>query len=103
MSDAPHTLGPWIVAYDPINGWPISIYSPRNMHVPGGVGTIVRKNGIGFPSSSSAAANARLIAAAPDLLMAARLILASAQSISPEQTDALAALQAAIAKAEGGS
>lgn len=45
-------------------------------------------------------ANARLIAAAPDLLAAGRLVMASAQSLDPDMTAAYAAMRAAIAAAE---
>ena len=67
MANATHTVGPWVIRLNG-KGQPIGIESRADCHVPGGVGAIVRRNGIGFPSSFAALANARLIAAAPDLL-----------------------------------
>jgi hypothetical protein len=62
-----HTPGPWEVEYGK-QGWPRGIKAPHDMDVPGGVGNVVRWNGIGFPSSPTAKANARLIAAAPKMI-----------------------------------
>lgn len=53
------------------------------------------------PPDDAQKANARLIAAAPGLLVAARMALDCAQSLNPEMTAAYAALNAAIAKVEG--
>lgn len=63
-----HTPGPWEVEFSTITGRPLGIYAPNDANIPGAVGSIVRRNGIGLPSSAKAVANARLIAAAPDLL-----------------------------------
>lgn len=64
---AQHTPGPWVVKAGK-HGWPRGIDAPADMQTKGGVGSVVRWNGIGFPSSPAAAANARLIAAAPEML-----------------------------------
>jgi hypothetical protein len=66
VSDAKHTPGPWFVRLS-TDGRPFAIDAPYDMHTPGGVGSIVRSRGIGLPSSPVAMANARLIAAAPDM------------------------------------
>jgi hypothetical protein len=67
--DTKHTPGPWEVRCGQETNRPRAIVAPNDTG-PGGVGSIVRWNGIGFPSSPAAQANARLIAAAPDMLEA---------------------------------
>jgi hypothetical protein len=67
--DTKHTPGPWEVRCGQETNRPRAIVAPNDTG-PGGVGSIVRWNGIGFPSSPAAQANARLIAAAPDMFMA---------------------------------
>lgn len=111
-----HTPGPWEVVVSSKTGYPVGIDAPNDMDTPGGVGHIIRQNGIGFPSSYTALCNANLIAAAPDLLEAltrAMLALEEAEAIlGGEYGDHYAGLQgkmlwlndagrAAIAKARG--
>lgn len=52
-------------------------------------------------SGEKQAANARLIAAAPDMLAALEAVVDCAQSISADQTEAYGRAYAAIAKAKG--
>lgn len=68
-NESKHTPGPWIVMHGD-NGYPSGISAPGDAGIPGAVGCIVRNGGIGLPSSDAGKANARLIAAAPDLLAA---------------------------------
>ena len=68
MSESKFTKGPWKVEYSQETGRPLGIYAPNDTGIPGAVGNIVRRNGIGLPSSETAQANAYLIASAPDLL-----------------------------------
>jgi hypothetical protein len=65
-----YTPGPWIVAFGQNGIYPRGIEAPHEDGRPGGIRNIVRWNGLGFPSSTAGQANARLIAAAPDLLAA---------------------------------
>ena len=63
---------------------------------------IVKWGGIGRPSSETGQANARLIAAAPELLEALTEIVAAADGDGWKQLDpSFAAARAAIAKATG--
>ena len=55
-------------------GYPYAINAPFEMGIPGAVGHVVRWRGIGFPTSEAAKANARLIAAAPDMLEALQAV-----------------------------
>jgi hypothetical protein len=83
MSESKHTPGPWVVEYSRDyyrRDRPIGINAPNDAGVPGAVGHIVRRNGIGLPSSDRAKANARLIAAAPDLLSACEAMLLDYES-----------------------
>src|SRR5690348_2840787 len=65
-----HSSGPWVIQFGGDGRVPVGISAPKDAGVPGAVGCVVRTNGIGLPSSPTALANARLIAAAPDLLRA---------------------------------
>ena len=79
-----HTPGPWVVfindAGDAHTGWPISIHPKDNNEK-----SIVRTGGMypyewdEYTSQAEAVANARLIAAAPDLLEALQEISAFMQ------------------------
>ena len=60
-----------------------------------------RKIGVAWGPKEEKVWTAALWAAAPDLLAAGKLVLESAQSISVEQTEALEAMKAAVAKATG--
>jgi len=98
-----HTPGPWVVVYGE-SGRPRGINAPNDKDIKGAVGHVVRWNGIGLPSSPTAKANARLIAAAPDLYEALRLampILERANALCTGGTAFIALARAAIAKAEG--
>ena len=105
-----HTPGPWEVKRSR-SGYPYRIYAPNaDDHRNGAVGRdVTRWGAFSLPSSKEAEANARLIAAAPDLLEALREI---AKGEGPFSTDRLThaencieAMQeiarVAIAKAEG--
>ena len=89
-----HTPGPWEAseAKDPAN----RIIVGPNPHFPGKRMTLA--DVFGFTGAESAEANARIIAAAPDLLEALRSILPLAVHTSPEDV-AVHAARAAIAKA----
>jgi len=65
---AKHTAGPWVVVYSERNGAALRIDAPNDRGVPGAAGSVVRQNGIGIPACPIGLANARLIAAAPELL-----------------------------------
>ncbi len=96
-----HTPGPWVVFWGRgLGAYPLSVGTSRFNVV----------TAMGRKAHPEAAANARLIAAAPELLAAARLCLESdafdyhdglAQGC--EKCVAVAAIKAAIAKAEGRS
>lgn len=58
-----HTPGPWEVTANP-SGHPYQIYAPRGINMQ----AITRWGAISMPSSDEGKANARLIAAAPELL-----------------------------------
>lgn len=66
-----HTPGPWEVRYA-ANGSVHGIVSRGQESIPGGIKHIVYQAGIGMPASDEGKANAWLIAAAPDLLAAAK-------------------------------
>ena len=99
--DAKHTPGPWRIQYGHETGYPRGIYAPGDANKKGAVGCVVRFNGIGLPSSEAGQANARLIAAAPDLYEAALLaepILARLDTLGALAPDfpALAKVRAAL-------
>ncbi len=54
-----------------------------------------------LPENAEAMANARLIAAAPELLEALRMLLPFAEDVTQSGCDAIAAAEALIAKIEG--
>lgn len=85
-SESKHTPGPWIVMHGD-NGYPSGISAPGDAGIPGAVGCIVRNGGIGLPSSDAGKANARLIAAAPDLLAALEPLAALLQPHMDEYQD----------------
>lgn len=91
MSNLKHTPGPWTAEE-------FNIYAGEYI-----AGTSDR-----FTTVETAHANARLIAAAPDLLEAARWLLGAVVELDPEPDDVsgelsvgLVAARAAISKAEG--
>ena len=94
-----HTPGPWHVGHFR-NG--CDIVGPHGEDI----GYVNASDGADEPTSYPVEANARLIAAAPDLLAAARLALEEmVQTVATRNsfTDAVDALDAALAKAEGRS
>lgn len=99
-----HTLGPWEVVYGS-SGYPRAVIAPRDKGIPGAVGNVVRWNGIGLPSSPIAKANALLIAAAPDLLEVAKLVVRYWDIHDPNRgiliEEAVMRARHAIAKTEG--
>lgn len=98
MTNATHTQGPWSFR---MTGWqtnPAAIYSPYR---PGAVACIPARTSVPLDEQS---ANARLIAAAPDLLAALDQVDAYLSPLDGEE-DAYAeirnVIQQAIAKATG--
>ena len=83
-----HTPGPWMVVLNEA-GAPSHIEAPRaSDQQPGAVGTkIIRQGSLVLPSSAEGQANARLIAAAPDMLDG---IMGGAQISLPDLLDYLA-------------
>lgn len=68
MSAHTHTPGPWVILYN-ARGYPHQITAPNEDPTRlGGIVSVTRGASIGLPSSAEGRANARLIAAAPDLL-----------------------------------
>jgi len=106
MSASQHTPGPWKVVND-WNGRPVKITAPHaDPHKPGGIVDITRDRAISLPSSGEGKANARLIAAAPELLEAAdRLTLLCHTTGKPADgfrfRELVLELRKAIAKAKG--
>lgn len=90
MADAKHTPAPWEISHEPPR-WII-----QSTSVPIGARAVAWLVG----DYLECAPNARLIAAAPDLLAAAKALLVS-DDIHSWDTPATIALRAAIAKAEG--
>jgi hypothetical protein len=100
MSESKHTSAPWVVDYCAATGRPLGISAPNDAGVPGAVGHIVRLRGIGLPSSEMARANARLIAAAPDLLEACKSAISLLHKLGGHNHDPeYSQLEAAIYKA----
>ena len=100
-----HTPGPWIIR-TASHGLPYQIWAPGAFYgVPGRVGkSITRWGAISLPSSDEGKANARLIAAAPDMLDALELalsVLAGELMTKSALIEALQKGRAAIAKATG--
>ena len=91
MSNARHTPGPWFVSDRPHSyGREVSAGSPGGQVIAGG-------NGAPWPDLFEQQANAKLIAAAPDLLAALQGVL----RVADRKTDEFDAARAAIAKATG--
>jgi hypothetical protein len=105
-----HTPGPWSVVYSE-QGYPQQIDAQNGSDGPGGITSITRWAAISFPSSTEGLANARLIAAAPDLLNALEGLEKEFRRIYPiyyssehwchEINAPLKVARAAIAKATG--
>lgn len=93
------TPGPWLVRCS-AKGYPYQIEAPNGNRGPGGITCVTRWAAISFPTSTEGQANARLIAAAPNLLEALEAAFEMHVSQHPKW-EAIA--RAAIAKATGGS
>lgn len=97
-----HTPGPWAVE-DPIGGELSIVEASKPTHEWKFIAAIYLRQGNDpdeFPHAVSKA-NARLIAAAPDLLAALHKIVSDGDYTAPEEMKRIA--RAAIAKAEGQS
>lgn len=88
-----HTPGPWVV--DPAVRQGFTVYAPKEGFI---VGTQDEEGRYGAIESE---ANARLIAAAPDLLEALKELVAAADGVNAGPLTWLAKARAAIAKATG--
>jgi hypothetical protein len=97
-----HSQGPWRVVFSKKNGAALSIQSSEGWDVPGAVCAVVRQNGIGMPACNIGKANARLIAAAPDMLAALQYVSRHGHDVALP-SDFAGIVEAAIAKAEGQS
>ncbi len=84
--DAQHTPGPWRVG----NGDPYQIVSPKY----GGIAWVDNEPAENEPLMKIARANAKLIAAAPDLLKACRSVVFS--TVGPNQGVLIAAITKAM-------
>ena len=105
MSAPAWTPGPWTVYYTP-DGRPHQIDALNGRKGPGGITSVTRWGGIMSPSSEEGKANARLIAAAPDLAEALanlRRICSDIPAVerNPKFAEANRAALAALAKAHG--
>ena len=119
MGESKHTPGPWIIKYSG-NGYPYQLDAPNGSRGPGVIRSVTRWGAFSFPSSPEALANARLIAAAPELLEALKWLHELCIHANPgafdngnldatgsiDEGDVLASelirgAQSAIAKAEG--
>ena len=96
MSNTKHTPGPWTVYAQP-QEWPGIDSDTMSIIIFGEEGDLER--GIKGESFTEAMANARLIAAAPDLLAALEHILADPFTLISKRSTELA--RAAIAAARG--
>lgn len=97
-----HTPGPWSLLHRENGPTPFGISGPSDI-IPGGF----KELGVvyGGLRADEYGANARLIAAAPDLLDATRLALDTIEYLEQDRDtiQAIQVLRAAIAKAEGGN
>ena len=98
-----HTPGPWVVLTNRA-GYPYQIHAPNgDDKKPGAVGSyITRWAAISLPSSEEGNANARLIAAAPDLLLALQMAKSLLEIEGYESAGAsMRVIDAVIARATG--
>lgn len=107
MSSAKHTPGPW---GSPRTGGSFAARKDSNfggyacmLHATNGnrIERVAKVYGGDADSAAVASANARLIAAAPDLLAACERALAQLLEVNPHPVRTIEALRAAIAKARG--
>jgi hypothetical protein len=108
-----YTKGPWKIVFSP-SGYPYEIVIDYKNEAKGVVRSVIRWGGIGFPSSQEGLANARLIAAAPDMADEIRkqivllkrvygvLTMCAPGSDVNVVEQSIKAFQAVISKAEGG-
>lgn len=95
-----HTPGPWVVWENPSGGAEVEAAGVS-------IADVKSRGGVPHPTQEHCLANARLIAAAPDMLEALNALfgaeLERCMSLDgkPDQTEAVARARAAIAKAEG--
>lgn len=103
-----HTPAPWMAAAGPssVVGWPVVAQQGQSICSLSWLGVkpdhVTEDRFAAY--RAEVAANARLIAAAPDLLEACKLVMADLQSVDTDSAISLTpgrALRAAIAKAEG--
>lgn len=99
-----HTQGPWTLTADPLHFHSLTtVIGGKASHQKNGPPQQMIVQVGGFAEWKEAEANARLIAAAPDLLVALQEIVAAADGAGWSQLDAtLAKARAAITKATGG-
>lgn len=102
MSGGKHTLGPWKVYRSPDGSTIIGIGVNRPDDPDHGAGITDPRFGL-WGSGTEREANARLIAAAPDLLAALKTLCAAYEACNGEDHPAYKQARAAIAKAEGGA
>lgn len=97
-----HTPGPWDWSHREIPGgnYSTQVYDANGKEIATIAWYPVRENNV---TTTSRVANARLIAAAPDLLSATIQVEAILAQIIDQPSDTLNKLRAAIAKATGGS
>lgn len=106
-----HTPGPWVVKFAK-GSYPYQIDAPNGSRGPGGITSVTRWGAISFPSSPEGRANARLMAASPDLLCALKGAIGALEfsldyhrDLGNEDiafaADRLDAAKSAIAKATG--
>ena len=94
-----HTPGPWRVRGGAASVYAFDIVGPKGEDI----GYANQSDGADDPEVYPDGANARLMAAAPDLLAACRAFLAAdpGEGYSPLEEAAIDLMRAAIAKAEG--
>ena len=98
MSEVKYTPGPWTIGRSADNTPLVMVPTPTSEGSGFGVACVNRIPRMGSVGGDMDA-NARLIAASPDLLAVAQMVLETASDTTPP--DLLAAATAAIAKAEG--
>lgn len=88
-----HTKGPWVWYENPSGGCRVQTTV--------GIADVLSRAGVPHPVQESCAANARLIAAAPELLEALERVEREARRLHVDDILDLTAARAAIAKARG--
>ena len=96
-----HTPGPWRVQPYTWQRGNVSVFAPRFGRAPYGACVAHTPCSDGVGGADGALANARLIAAAPELLEALKELMVAADRVSAEPVTWLGKARAAIAKAEG--